>query len=102
MMSPFAESRRCYRTSRSEICQLAGGPEHFSVERLEQHSHTLAAAQKVTDASNRGNPVQPRSAENSRVLVESYLLARAIKDERSFSTTPRRDSERPPPTCRPR
>ncbi len=78
------------------------GRELFSVERLEQHAQTLAAAQKVTDASNRGNPVQPRIAENSRVLVESCLLARAINDERSCGTTSRRGSERLPPTCRPR
>ncbi|MDP2350522.1 MAG: glycosyl transferase, partial [Chloroflexota bacterium] len=60
--------------------------ELFSVERLEQHAETLAAAQAVTDAPRRGHAVAPRIAENGRVLVESYrILARAIKDERSIT-----------------
>src|SRR3990172_6050690 len=60
--------------------------ELFSVERLEQHAQTLAAAQGVTDTPRRGHPVRPRVAENGRVLLESYrLLARAIKDERSIT-----------------
>ncbi len=60
--------------------------ELFSVERLEQHAQTLAAAQTVTDAPRRGTAVGPRIAENGRVLLESYrVLARAIKDERSIT-----------------
>ena len=60
--------------------------ELFSVERLEQHAQTLAAAQAVTDAPRRGRAVRPRVAENGRVLLESYrVLARAIKDERSIT-----------------
>ena len=60
--------------------------ELFSVERLEQHAQTLAAAQTVTDAPRRGHAVGPRIAENGRVLLESYrVLARAIKDERSIT-----------------
>ncbi|MGZ6341089.1 MAG: glycosyl transferase, partial [Candidatus Limnocylindrales bacterium] len=60
--------------------------ELFSVERLEQHAQTLAAAQVVTDAPRRGHAVRPRTDENGRVLLESYrLLARAIKDERSIT-----------------
>ena len=60
--------------------------ELFSVERLEQHAQTLAAAQTVTDTPRRGRAVGPRIAENGRVLLESYrILARAIKDERSIT-----------------
>src|SRR5450756_2305122 len=60
--------------------------ELFSVERLEQHAQTLAAAQTVTDAPRRGHAVAPRIAENGRVLVASYrVLASAIKDERSIT-----------------
>ena len=60
--------------------------ELFSVERLEQHARTLAAAQQITDAPRRGHPVGPRIAENGRVLLASYrILARAIKDERSIT-----------------
>ncbi len=60
--------------------------ELFSVERLEQHARTLAAAQAVTDTPRRGRAVQPRIEDNGRVLLESYrTLARAIKDERSIT-----------------
>jgi len=60
--------------------------ELFSVERLEQHARTLAAAQGVAGAPRRGRAVQPRIAENARVLVESYRdLAAAIKVERSIT-----------------
>ncbi|MCJ7710633.1 MAG: glycosyl transferase, partial [Chloroflexi bacterium] len=60
--------------------------ELFSVERLEQHARTLAAAQAVTDTPGRGRAVQPRVTEDGRVLLESYrILARAIKDERSIT-----------------
>ena len=60
--------------------------ELFSVERLEQHAQTLAAAQRVTDTPGRGTAVRPRIAENGRVLLESYrILARAIKDERAIT-----------------
>src|SRR3990170_9030990 len=57
--------------------------ELFSVERLEQHAQTLAAAQVVTNTPRRGHAIRPRVAENGRVLLESYrALARAIKEER--------------------
>ncbi|MHB1090260.1 MAG: hypothetical protein ACYC0U_04215, partial [Ilumatobacteraceae bacterium] len=60
--------------------------EIFSAERLEQHAQTLAAAQRITDSPHRGYAIQPRVAENGRVLLESYrLLALAIKDERSIT-----------------
>ncbi|MBP1705281.1 MAG: glycosyl transferase [Chloroflexi bacterium] len=60
--------------------------ELFSVERLEQHAESLAAAQSITSEPRRGHAVQPRIAENGRVLLESYrVLARAIKDERSIT-----------------
>jgi cyclic beta-1,2-glucan synthetase len=60
--------------------------ELFSVERLEQHAQTLAAAQAITDTPRRGRPVGPRIADNGHVLLDSYrILARAIKDERSIT-----------------
>jgi cyclic beta-1,2-glucan synthetase len=60
--------------------------ELFSVERLEQHAQTLAAAQTVTDSPRRGHAVGPRIAENGRVLLEAYgVLARAVKDEQSIT-----------------
>ena len=40
----------------------------------------------ITDTPRQGRAVQPRVAENGRVLLESYrVLARAIKDERSIT-----------------
>ena len=60
--------------------------ELFSIERLEQHAGTLAAAQQVRPVSDRGMPIRPRVEENGRVLVESYrTLAQAIKDERAIT-----------------
>ena len=60
--------------------------ELFSVERLEQHAQTLAAAQRVTDSPRRGRAAGPRIAENGRVLIEAYgVLAQAIKDEQSIT-----------------
>ena len=58
----------------------------FSVERLEQHAHTLAAAQTITASPRHGHRIQPRVADNGRVLVQSYRsLAQAIKDERAIT-----------------
>ena len=60
--------------------------ELFSIERLEQHAHTLAQAQAVTDTPNRGHAIQRRVADNGRVLVNAYrVLAQAIKDERAIT-----------------
>ncbi len=60
--------------------------ELFSVERLEQHARTLAAAQHVTETPHRGRDVRGRIDENGRVLLESYReLARAIRDERGIT-----------------
>ena len=54
--------------------------ELFSVERLEQHAETLAAAQTVESGITRGKPLTPRVMENGRVLLECYQeLARAIQ-----------------------
>ncbi len=60
--------------------------EIFSVERLEQHAQTLAAAQTVTNSPRRGHAVGPRISENGRVLFEAYgVLARAVKEEQSIT-----------------
>ena len=60
--------------------------ELFSIERLEQHARTLAAAQRLRPASDRGIAIRSRVAENGRVLVETYrVLAQAIKDERTIT-----------------
>ena len=60
--------------------------ELFSVERLEEHARTLAAAQTVAPSSSREVPIRPRVVENARVLGESYrVLARAIEEERAIT-----------------
>jgi cyclic beta-1,2-glucan synthetase len=60
--------------------------ELFSVERLEQHAETLAAAQTVEADLTRGRPLTPRVLENGRVLLESYrALAQAIQQEHTIT-----------------
>src|SRR5258708_25212243 len=60
--------------------------ELFSVERLEQHAESLAAAQAITSEPVPGRPLLPRVLENGRVLVEYYrATARAIKREQTIT-----------------
>ncbi len=60
--------------------------ELFSVERLEQHAESLAAAQAVTTESDDGRPLIPRVAENGRVLLEYYrATAKAIQEEHAIT-----------------
>jgi len=60
--------------------------ELFSLERLEQHAESLAAAQTVTSEVSRGRPLIPRVVDNGRVLLESYrLIARAIQEEHAIT-----------------
>jgi len=60
--------------------------ELFSLERLEQHAESLAAAQTVTEEMSRGRPLIPRVLDNGRVLLNSYrFIARAIQDEHAIT-----------------
>ena len=60
--------------------------ELFSVERIEQHAESLAAAQTVTEEASQGRPLIPRVVENGRVLLDSYrAIARAIQEERAIT-----------------
>jgi cyclic beta-1,2-glucan synthetase len=60
--------------------------ELFSIERLEQHAESLAAAQVVTDDRRAGRPLIPRAAENGRLLLEYYrLIARAVQQEHTIT-----------------
>jgi cyclic beta-1,2-glucan synthetase len=60
--------------------------ELFSLERLEQHAESLAAAQTITGEAKRGRPLIPRVMDNGRVLLESYRsIARAIRDEHTIT-----------------
>jgi cyclic beta-1,2-glucan synthetase len=60
--------------------------ELFSLERLEQHAGTLAAAQTVTQTLEEGRPLLPRVLENGRVLLEYYrATAKAISHEHAIT-----------------
>jgi len=60
--------------------------ELFSVERLEQHAETLAAAQLVTSALDEGRPLLPRVLENGRALLEYYrTTAQAITRDQAIT-----------------
>ena len=60
--------------------------ELFSLERLEQHAESLAAAQIVTTVASQGRPLLPRVLENGRVLLDSYrATARAIREEQAIT-----------------
>src|SRR6202022_4935624 len=60
--------------------------ELFSVERLEQHAESLAAAQAITLEPVPGRPLLPRVLENGRVLLEYYrATARAIQREQTIT-----------------
>ena len=60
--------------------------ELFSLERLEQHAESLAAAQTITSEASRGRPLIPRVVENGRVLLETYRsIARAIQEEHEIT-----------------
>src|SRR5580692_11138269 len=60
--------------------------ELFSLDRLEQHAESLAAAQVVTKKLVRGRPLIPRVVDNGRVLLDSYRsIARAIQEEHAIT-----------------
>ncbi|HTX15648.1 MAG TPA: glucoamylase family protein [Candidatus Baltobacteraceae bacterium] len=60
--------------------------ELFSIERLEQHAESLAAAQLVTDDRRAGRPLIPRAAENGRLLLEYYRsIALAVQQEHTIT-----------------
>ena len=60
--------------------------ELFSIERLEQHAESLAAAQGGMSPSGRGRRLLQRVEHNGRVLRESYrVIANAIREERAIT-----------------
>jgi cyclic beta-1,2-glucan synthetase len=48
--------------------------ELFSVERLEQHAESLAAAQKITSTPKRVRPLTRRLYDNTQVLIDTYRV----------------------------
>jgi len=60
--------------------------ELFSLERLEQHAESLAAAQAITEEATRGRPLLPRVVDNGRVLLDTYRsIAREIQEEHAIT-----------------
>jgi len=60
--------------------------ELFSIERLEQHAESLAAAQPVTTRPTTGRRFAKRLRENGRFLLETYrMIAVATRDERAIT-----------------
>jgi cyclic beta-1,2-glucan synthetase len=82
--------RRFFGGSRRELLrepQELISAELFSVERLEQHAESLAAAQRVSPRKRaRGRSLSARLRENARVLLDAYRsVAAAASDERAIS-----------------
>ena len=74
---PTASPREPEEPIRSEL---------FSIERLEQHAESLAAAQRVTAKPGRGRPLAPRLRDNGRVLLAAYrTIGKAIREERAIT-----------------
>ena len=48
--------------------------ELFSVERLEQHAESLAAAQSISAQPERGQPFAQRVRDNDEALLEAYRV----------------------------
>ena len=60
--------------------------ELFSIERLDQHAESLAAAQRVTDRPEAGQGMASRLHDNARVLVSAYRsLADDTRGDRPIS-----------------
>ena len=60
--------------------------ELFSVERLEEHARSLAAAQPVTPKAAKGNTLAGRLADNEAVLLHAYrTIAKAISEEQAIT-----------------
>ena len=60
--------------------------ELFSVERLEEHARSLAAAQPVTPKAAKGHPLAGRLVDNEAVLLDAYrTIAKAISEERAIT-----------------
>ena len=78
LWNPFSASDRIVEDPiRAEV---------FSVERLEQHAESLAAAQRVTTRPTRGRQVVTRLRDNGRVLLGAYrAIGAAIREERAIT-----------------
>ncbi|MFI5387048.1 MAG: hypothetical protein ACHQ50_13120 [Fimbriimonadales bacterium] len=77
MRSPTAPAQDAEEPIRAEL---------FSIERLEQHAESLAAAQRVTTRPVTNRRLPKRLHDNGRVLLEAYrAIAAAIREERAIT-----------------
>ncbi len=67
-ISPF----RVFRRTRRKPPEPPIRAELFSVERLEQHAESLAAAQRITLNPRRSRPLAKRLYDNTEILTEAY------------------------------
>jgi cyclic beta-1,2-glucan synthetase len=60
--------------------------ELFSIERLEQHAESLAAAQHVTTSPKTGRHLARRLKDNGRVLFDAYRgVEKAVREDRAIT-----------------
>jgi hypothetical protein len=60
--------------------------ELFSVERLEEHARSLAAAQPVAPSRSRGHRLARRLGENAAALLEAHRsITRAIEEKQAVA-----------------
>ncbi len=79
---PFWGATQVFTPNADELIRS----ELFSVERLEQHAESLAAAQQVTDGPRTGRHLDRRLENNGRVLFDAYRdVQRALREERAIT-----------------
>jgi cyclic beta-1,2-glucan synthetase len=69
---PGAAPNGVFRPSVSKPPEPPIRAELFSIERLEQHAESLAAAQHIAPHTKRGLPLDKRLYDNTKVLTETY------------------------------
>ena len=69
---PGRPPSRVFRPTVSKPPEPPIRAELFSVERLEQHAESLAAAQRIAPNPKQGRPLAKRLYDNTKVLTETY------------------------------
>ena len=86
LTTPFAKFLPRMSSGPSWISDEAIREELFSVERLEQHAESLAAAQSISSQPEKGRPLSKRVRDNYEALLEAYrVIAAAIADKRPIT-----------------
>ena len=86
LTTPFAKFLPRMSSGPPWISDEAIREELFSVERLEQHAESLAAAQSISSQPEKGRPLSSRVRDNYQALLEAYrVIAAAITDKRPIT-----------------